>query len=168
VAGGALATVALAGPWILPLADERSMVERELYELREDYAEQLGWPELAAEVAGAVRALPAAERERTAVLARNYGEAGAVERFGGLDGVPVVSPHVSRRYWVDDDDLRARTLVVVGYSPPRLARHCTSLDRVGTVINDAGVPNEEAGGPVLRCTLPGTFADLWSELLSRR
>ena len=43
VVGGSLVTLLVAGPWILPVAGERSMVERELYELREDYAEQVGW-----------------------------------------------------------------------------------------------------------------------------
>jgi len=168
VVGGALVTLLVAGPFILPLAGERSMVERELYELREDYAEQVGWPELAAEVAGAVRALPAAERASAAVLASNYGEAGAVERFGGDDMPPVVSAHVSHRFWVTDDDRTARTLVVVGHPRSWLAPRCADLAQVGTVTNDAGVPNEEAGGPVFRCRLPGTLADLWPDVLATR
>jgi hypothetical protein len=168
VVGGALVTLLVAGPYILPLAGEGSMVERGLYELREDYAEQVGWPELAAEVSAAVRALPADERASVAVLAANYGEAGAIERFGGEDVPPVVSAHVSHRFWVTDEDRTARTLVVVGYPRSWLAPRCADVARVGTVTNDAGVPNEEAGGPVFRCRLPGTLADLWPDVLASR
>ncbi len=164
VAGGALGTIVVAGAYMLPLADERSMVDRGLYEQREDYAEQLGWPELAAEVTAAAGTLTPLERASAAVLAGNYGEAGAIGRFGGEDLPPVVSGHVSWRYWVDDDALAARTLVVVGYPRSWLEPRCASLDRVGTVTNGAGVPNEEAGGPVFRCRLPGTLADLWPDV----
>ena len=165
VAGGAVATVVVAGPYILPVVDERSMVDRALHEQREDYAEQLGWPELAAEVTAAAAALSPLERRSAAVLAGNYGEAGAIGRFGGEGVPPVVSPHVSWRYWAEDEDLEARTLLVVGYPRSALERRCRELVRVGTVTNDAGVPNEEAGGPVFRCDLPGTLADLWPDLV---
>ena len=165
VAGGAVATVVVAGPYILPVVDERSMVDRALYEQREDYAEQLGWPELAAEVTAAAAALSPLERDSAAVLAGNYGEAGAIRRFGGDEVPPVVSPHVSWRYWADDDALGARTLLVIGYPRSELEPRCRQLARVGTVTNDAGVPNEEAGGPVFRCDLAGTLADLWPALI---
>jgi 4-amino-4-deoxy-L-arabinose transferase-like glycosyltransferase len=168
VVAGSVVTLVVAGPFILPVAGERSMVERELYEQREDYAEQVGWPELAAEVARAVRELPAGERASAAVLTGNYGEAGAVERFGGDDLPPVVSAHVSHRYWVTDEDRTARTLVTVGYPRSWLAPRCADLAQVGTVSNDAGVPNEEAGRPVFRCRLPGTLADLWPDVLATR
>jgi 4-amino-4-deoxy-L-arabinose transferase-like glycosyltransferase len=168
VVGGSLVTLLVAGPFILPVAGERSMVDREIYELREDYAEQVGWPELAAVVASAVRALPAEERSAAAVLTGNYGEAGAVERFGDEDMPPVVSAHVSSRYWVTDEDRSARTLVVVGYPRSWLAPRCADLAQVGTVTNVAGVPNEEAGRPVFRCRLPGTLADIWPDVLATR
>jgi 4-amino-4-deoxy-L-arabinose transferase-like glycosyltransferase len=161
---GAVATVAVAGPWMLPVVGEREMVERQLYEPREDYAEQLGWPELAAEVTEAARELSPVERTSAAVLAGNYGEAGAIGRFGGDEVPPVVSGHASWRWWVDDEALAARTLMVVGYPRSWLAPRCDAVTRVGTVTNDAGVPNEEAGGPLFRCDLPGTLADLWPEI----
>jgi hypothetical protein len=165
VAGGALATVVVAGPYILPVVGERAMVERELYEPREDYAEQLGWPELAAEVTDAAEDLTPLERSTAVVLTRNYGEAGALGRFGGEAVPPVVSTHVSWRYWADEADLAARTLLVVGYPRSVLEPRCARLVRVGTITNDAGLPNEEAGGPVFRCELPGTLAELWPDIL---
>jgi len=156
----------VAGPYILPVVGERTMVDRALYEQREDYAEQLGWRELAAEVTAAARHLSPDERRSAAVLAGNYGEAGALGRFGGEEVPPVVSGHVSWRWWVDDDALAARTVLVVGYPRSWLAPRCAGLTRVGTIGNDAGIPNEEAGGPVFRCDLAGTLADLWPEVVA--
>ena len=164
VVGGALATIVVAGPWMLPLVGERAMVDRRLYEPREDYAEQLGWPELASEVTAAAEDLTPVERRSSVVLAGNYGEAGAVGRFGGDAVPPVVSGHVTWRYWVDDADLAARTLLTVGYPRTWLEPRCARVVRVGTVTNHAGVPNEEAGGPVFRCDLPRTLADLWPDI----
>ena len=165
VVGGALATIVVAGPYMLPLLGERAMVDRQLYEPREDYAEQLGWPELAAEVTAAAEGLSPLERQSAVVLAGNYGEAGAIGRFAGEAVPPVVSAHVSWRWWVDDADLAARSLLVVGYPRTWLDPRCARLDRVGTVTNHAGVPNEEAGGPVFRCDLPGALADLWPQIV---
>jgi 4-amino-4-deoxy-L-arabinose transferase-like glycosyltransferase len=165
VVAGALATIAVAGPYMLPMVGERAMVERRLYDQRDDYAEELGWPELAAEVTGAAEDLSPLQRQSTVVLAGNYGEAGALGRFGGDAVPPVVSAHVSWRWWIDDDELDARTVLVVGYPRSWLAPRCDDVTRVGTVTNDAGVPNEEAGGPVFRCDLPGTLADVWPEVV---
>ena len=44
----------------------------------DNFAEQIGWPELVEEVARIYHALPPAERAHTAVFTNNYGEAGAI------------------------------------------------------------------------------------------
>jgi len=164
---GALATLVAAGPLILPVADEHDMVSSRLYEQREDYAEQIGWPELAEQVVAAARTLPPDEREAAVVLTGNYGEAGALRRFAGPDLPRVVSGHLSNRSWIGAEDLDARTLVVVGYDRSHLAPHCASVTRAGTVGNAAGVPNEEAGAAIDVCRLRGTLADVWPEVGER-
>jgi len=64
------------------------------------YADQHGWRELALGVASAVARLPADERARAVVFARNYGEASAIELFGeGMGLPPVVSPHNQWFLW---------------------------------------------------------------------
>ncbi len=150
-------------PVILPVLPESAMVDAGLAEVREDYAEALGWTELVDAVAAAHRALPAAERERTAVLAGNYGAAGAIDLYGPGRGLPnAVSGHLSYRYWTPSPrTLAATTVLAVGYDRAWLARHCATVHQVGTVENRAHVDNEEAGGAVLLCRLPGTLADLW-------
>ncbi len=153
-------------PVILPVLPESTMVAAGLAEAREDYAEELGWIELVDAVAAAHRALPADERERTAVLSGNYGEAGAIDLYGPGRGLPdAVSGHLTYRYWTPSDEtLAAKTLLVVGYDRSWLESRCATLDQVGTVENRAGVDNEEAGGAVLLCRLPGSLAELWPSI----
>ena len=58
-----------------------------------------GWEGLARDVSKVYLSLPEDEREKTVVLARNYGEAGALEYYTGTYPLPrVVSTHNS--YWV--------------------------------------------------------------------
>lgn len=153
-------------PFILPVLPERAMVAAGLADVRDDYAEELGWVELVDAVAAAHRALPAAERGHTAVLAGNYGEAGAIDLYGPERGLPpAVSGHLTYRYWTPSTEtLAATTLLVVGYERSWLAPRCTTLDQEAIIGNRADVDNEDAGGAVLRCHLRGTLADLWPSI----
>jgi len=56
--------------------------------LPQHFADEFGWPEMVETVAGVYNALPAAERAKTAILAGNYGEAGAIDFFGSRYGLP--------------------------------------------------------------------------------
>jgi hypothetical protein len=161
-----VATTLVASPMILPVLDQARMVDLHLDEVREDFAEEIGWPELVEVVADAYHAVPEAERTQTALLAGNYGEAGAIDLYGPEHGLPpAVSTHLTHRYWTPDDDtMAARTLVVVGYDESWIGDECSSARPAGTVTNAAGVENEEWGGTVWICQLPGTLADLWPTL----
>src|SRR5205823_3416103 len=113
-AAGALLVVAGAVPaWIVvPILPPATMVawlraigfkppggERMAYrELPQHIADQLGWPELARTVSRAYLALPEDERRDAVVVARNYGEAGALDLYARELPLPrVISPHNS--YW---------------------------------------------------------------------
>lgn len=112
VAALLLATAALA-PFGLPLlAPERYLdwqrtlgiapPQQERGErpvLPQYFADMHGWPELAQRVARVYSALPPDDRSRAAIYAANYGEAGAIDRFGPALGLP---PAISRhnQYWL--------------------------------------------------------------------
>jgi hypothetical protein len=53
-----------------------------------DMADEIGWPEFVAQVAAVRDALPPADRARLAILAYNYGEAGALQLYGSQYGLP--------------------------------------------------------------------------------
>jgi hypothetical protein len=75
-----------------PTTTERN----ELGPLPQHFADRFGWPEMAAEVARVVKTLPEGERGRARIWAWNYGDAGALERYGRALGLPpVLCPHNS-------------------------------------------------------------------------
>jgi hypothetical protein len=64
------------------------------------YADMLGWDRMAATVAGVYRSLPEAERADCAILAGNYGEAGAIDYYGPSLGLPrAIGGHNSYYDW---------------------------------------------------------------------
>jgi hypothetical protein len=64
------------------------------------FADEFGWPEMVAQVAEVYNKMPAEERAKTAILAGNYGSAGAIDFFGPLYGLPQsISAHQNYYYW---------------------------------------------------------------------
>jgi 4-amino-4-deoxy-L-arabinose transferase-like glycosyltransferase len=123
-----------------------------------DAGEQVGWPELA-EVVGTAYAAAVEDDPRTVVLAGNYGEAGAVDRY--QPDIPVYSGHNSL-YPLGPPPSSTSTVIALGYPEKQLSEWFSEVDRVGTVQNDAGVENDEWGRPVYLCRDPtDSWATLW-------
>ncbi len=71
-----------------------------LSELPQFYADMFGWEELARDVSAVYMSLPESERSATVVLARNYGEAGALEYYAPKYPLPrVICTHNSYWFW---------------------------------------------------------------------
>jgi hypothetical protein len=61
---------------------------------------RIRWPEMVETVAGVYNSLPPEERAKTAILAHNYGGAGAIDFFGPRYGLPKsISPHQNYYHW---------------------------------------------------------------------
>jgi hypothetical protein len=67
--------------------------------LPQHFADRFGWPEFAATVVGVYQSLPPEEQARACIFTINYGEAGALEFFGGAQLPPVISGHNSYFLW---------------------------------------------------------------------
>lgn len=71
------------------------------YDLPQDYADMLGWQEIADMVGQAWQKIP--DKSIGAIFADNYGLAGAIEHFGKKYDVPqVISFSDNYRYWLPD------------------------------------------------------------------
>jgi 4-amino-4-deoxy-L-arabinose transferase-like glycosyltransferase len=131
-----------------------------------DAGEMVGWPELTAAVAAAWYGLPESDRARAVVLTANYGEAGALQRYGPQRGLPrPYSGHNGFADWGVPPD-PATVAVVLGYRPQRLVGSVFArCEQVGRVDNGQGVDNEEQGGPVLVCRDPlRPWSSMWPDL----
>jgi hypothetical protein len=128
--------------------------------LNADAVETIGWPTLAQQVAAVARRHPDA-----AVFAANYGEAGAIARYGPALGVErVYSGHNGFADWGRPPD-SVRQAVVVGLDDPWLDehafRHCTLAAHVD---NGVRIDNEEQGRLIRVCEVRRTWTDLWPSL----
>lgn len=138
-------------PLGLPVLPQRTAIQHGLMKARSDYKDELGWPQLARTVEGA-------SAGADVVIARNYGEAGALVVFGrGLP--PVASGHVSFRYW--RPHVSGRRAVLVGFGPVPWCAGYRVVARVAMPTE-----NEERGQPVARCTLTAPLAAVWPRLVS--
>ncbi len=150
-AGGAVQMVALL-PVALPVVPQSSLHSTGLDTLRTDYADTVGWPELAAQVGAVYASLPNAQRASAAILAGNYGEAGAIDIYGRSLGMPAaLSPELTFWYW-KPSHVAATTLVVINIASSDLQRICGTVTRAGTVTIPDSVNNQEQGQPILICT----------------
>jgi hypothetical protein len=68
--------------------------------LPQHFADQFGRPEMVANVGDVYNSLPPDQRAKTAILAGNYGGAGAIDFFGPLYGLPKsISAHQNHYFW---------------------------------------------------------------------
>jgi 4-amino-4-deoxy-L-arabinose transferase-like glycosyltransferase len=139
----------------------------EVLPLPQDYADMLGWPELARATAQVYHALPPADRARAVVLADNYGEAGALDLFGPRLGLPpTVSPTGS--YWFfGPGRLPGEVTIVVGADSSDLVPFFREFHRARTVLNPLGV-HEEMRVPIWVARSPhATLQQVWPSLAGR-
>ena len=138
----------------LPVLPESTANSLGIFDARTDFADELGWHQLA-------RTFEGVARGSDLVITNNYGEAGALLLFGhGLP--PVGSGHVTMRYW--RPQVAGRRAVLVGLDRSG-APFCRSDYRVVARIQ-MPVDNEERGQPIARCTLDGSLAQVWPRLLA--
>ncbi|MFF2371612.1 glycosyltransferase family 39 protein [Agromyces sp. NPDC058110] len=139
--------------------------------MNQTVGDSIGWPAYVAQVAAVVDGAGAGDGAEAAsapvVITSNYGEAGAIARYGpdhGLDPDAVYSGHNALGFQARPSDA-ATDVVFVGELSRRVAgdfASCTTLDRLD---NGLDVDNEEQGVPITLCTGRHTgWDELWPRL----
>ncbi|HVQ95223.1 MAG TPA: glycosyltransferase family 39 protein [Mycobacteriales bacterium] len=130
-----------------------------------DAGEMVGWPRYADAVASAWNLLPPGDRGHAVILAQNYGEAGALLRYGPERHLPApYSGHNGFAFWGVPPD-SATTIVVTGYNQLDVDHWFGSCSLAGRVDNHQGVDNDEQGGPIFICHDPRQpWSVLWPQL----
>jgi hypothetical protein len=127
----------------LPLVPVNSPAWAHINERNGDFREELGWPELAREVARIRATLTPEERAQTGIWASNYGEAGALDLYGAQHGLPPAWS-AANSFWLRGPyGPTPQNMIVIGDDREDLVPKCATVELVGHTGNDAKVENEE-------------------------
>jgi hypothetical protein len=155
-----LAVLALVLPLVVPILPTRQVVSTGTWD-RSFWKDEIGWHELVAQTAAAWRSRTPAERAAGAIVAGNYGVAGALALGGPRAGLPApLSGHLSFQYW-HPARMPERAVLLVGFDRADALAHCTHSTVLGVVDNRWHVDNEERGRPLVWCRLRAPLGELW-------
>jgi 4-amino-4-deoxy-L-arabinose transferase-like glycosyltransferase len=133
-----------------------------IHPLPQDYADMIGWKELADKVISIYHDLPGAEKEKCYIYAENYGQAGAINFYGRKAGLPeVICFNGSFVFWAPDhvDDLN--TLIYVNDEIDELEALFSSVQKAGEITDPYA---RESGTPIWLCRDPDSeFHDLYRQ-----
>jgi len=143
VLGAGLAlNMALSAVLALPLVPERLLGDTFIPAANQAARDQVGWPVYVRQVADAVGRLTASERARAVIVTGNYGEAGAIDRFGR--GLPPVYSGQNELYNLGPPPESADIAVVVSQGGiRRFDASFATCEAAGRLDNGVGVENEE-------------------------
>ncbi|HWD82009.1 MAG TPA: glycosyltransferase family 39 protein [Kribbella sp.] len=129
--------------------------------VNKEQGEQIGWPAFADAVADAWQQVPDAQRSTATLFTGNYGEAGALVRYGPARRLPpVYSAHMSFWEWARPPDTNTGPVLLVELErTPIFESHFRDCKQVGTI--DSIVSNDEDGTALVLCAAP---AEPWSTL----
>jgi 4-amino-4-deoxy-L-arabinose transferase-like glycosyltransferase len=148
-------TTLILAPVAIPVLPVAAFADSSINEANPQMGEQVGWWDLAHEVARVWDRIPARDRSRAIVLTANYGEAGAIERFGPDLGLPQPYSAHNNYWWWGPPPFDTRTVVLVGWEPQTYAeRYFRSVERAGTIRNAFGVDNDEEDASIWLATDP--------------
>ncbi|WP_020657515.1 ArnT family glycosyltransferase [Amycolatopsis benzoatilytica] len=133
--------------------------------VNKEQGEQVGWPQLVRQVAVAWQRLP--DRDRAVIYAQNYGEAGAIARYGPDYGLPAAySGHMSFADWgPPPDSANGPVLLIHLAGTLDVPANFAGCRRLGRVDNGVGLKNDEHDGVLEQCSgVRGTWSARWPAL----
>ena len=144
IIGLALAiNIAITAAVVLPIAPINSDWWKFAVRNNGDLVEEIGWAELVETVARVRDSLPENERARLGILAGNYGEAGAVNLYGGQHQLPRAISGINSFWARGYGDPPPETVIVVGFDRDFVERYFHSWELAAHNSNSYGVANEE-------------------------
>ena len=157
--------VVAASPLVVPVRSTAGMIQSGDWK-NSFFKDEIGWPQMTAQVARDWRALPAGVRAHAAVLAENYGEAGALAHYGPAAGLPQpLSGHLSWQYW-RPASLPQRDALTVGFAWSDLGRLCAARRILSRIEMPYRLGNEEQGRLIAFCRLRAPLGSMWASQIA--
>jgi hypothetical protein len=152
----------------LPLAPVGSTIYQIAAAVNPDAGETVGWDGYIATVGDVAATLPPGQRGSAIILARNYGEAGALSRARRRSTVDaavlpaVYSGHNAFADWGPPPESATTTILVGQFDPQQLQSWFSQCQQVAHLTSPRGVDNEEDGAPIQICSgRQRPWAELW-------
>jgi 4-amino-4-deoxy-L-arabinose transferase-like glycosyltransferase len=152
-----LAGGALTAPYALPVLPIEQLVaymrtvsirevrpeRRKVGVLPQIFADMLGWENFVAHVGEAYKSLPPEERGECAILASDYGKAGAVDFFGGAYGLPkALSGHQNYYLW-GPRNYSGALVLALGFSGDDLRQVFNEVTQADVVTCEHCMPDNQ-------------------------
>jgi 4-amino-4-deoxy-L-arabinose transferase-like glycosyltransferase len=124
----------------------------------------LGWPQMVGRVAAVYDSIDPAQRHQAVVLAFNYGEAGAIDRYG--NGLPAAySGHNSYWYWGPPPPQHRGITIAVGFQRPQMRSLFRQVTGAATYRQPYGLTDPEDTVRILVCRgLKHPWSRTWDRL----
>jgi len=174
----AAANGVLALPFVLPIySPERlkDVVDHMSFKMRpvevasigapltQVFSFEFGWRDLASKVGDVYASLPAADREKAAIYASNYGEASAIDVSGA--GLPPVISGNNQYYLWGPRGYDGSVVVAVNVDPAKWGQLCNSLQLAARFGTSPYVMPREADKPIFICRgMHQPLAQIWPQL----
>jgi hypothetical protein len=145
----------------LPVLPVTALARTPVPAMNQAVSDQIGWPVYVRQITDVYRALPPEDQARAVIVTANYGEAGALDKYGH-DLPAAYSGH--NELWfrgrpADDETV----LIAVGYGPALGARFASCTVAVD-LDNGVDIPNEEQENDVRVCRDPHRpWSMMWPE-----
>jgi Dolichyl-phosphate-mannose-protein mannosyltransferase len=135
----------------------------DVYGLPQSLADRFGWPEQVALIAQVYQSLPPSEQRVACIFASNYGEAGALEQFGGRYHLPLpISGHNAFYIW-GPGGCTGQVIISIGVTPQTAAAAYGSVTLTARTSCNACVDFEN-NAPILILRDPKeSFNVIWAQ-----
>jgi hypothetical protein len=114
------------------------------------FSDEMGWEELEKHVATVYDSLPEQDKQRASIFASSYGEAAAIDFFGGADGLPPVIGGGNQYYLWGPRGADGSVMIIVNGNQERWRAACHDLQVAGTFGVPLAMPYEQ-NRPILVC-----------------
>ena len=154
MAGAVAANAAVAAVIGLPVIPISWVGSTPVAAVNEGLRGSVGWPEYVAQVAAVYSTLTTTERADAVVVATNFGEAGAIARYGPALGLPTVISGHNELADTTSPPSQKVVIVVVGDGALEVASRNASCVEITRLDNQLHVDTVEQGQPVAVCRFP--------------
>jgi hypothetical protein len=128
------------------------------------WADMFGWKNQVATIARAYHRLPVEEQSKCALLAWNYGEAGAIDHFGAAYGLPKAISGSNNYYLWGPRGYSGEVVISLGVPLDRLQQIFGQIEQADLIVDEYAMP-DESDLPVYICRKPKlTLQQAWPGL----